>query len=159
MSRTRCARSASSRAISAYEIVGFCDDEGTWLGCRETGTSTLCLDDDEVYRSILKARRYQVLGLYDEGSLLAAAQHIWGETAQIVSLGGGQVVVSPGRALTTEEALVRPVAFRALPIAPGIKVLTSSASGPIFGFGEGWFGFCEDAVWLCPADPYPYDCP
>lgn len=142
-----------------YQIVGFCDDEGTWLGCRETGTSTLCLDDDEVYRSILKARRYQVLGLYDENSLLAAAQHIWGETAQIVSLGGGQVVVSPGRALTTEEALVRPVAFRALPIAPGIKVLTSSASGPIFGFGEGWFGFCEDAVWLCPADPYPYDCP
>lgn len=141
-----------------YDIAGFCE-EGTWIDCRDTGTSTICIDDDEVYRQMLKARRYQVLGLYDADSLQAAAEHIWGETAQVVSLGLGRVVVSPGRPLTTFEVLSRAVAFRALPIAPGIKSYTSAAVGPIFGFGTGWFGFCEGAVWLCPTDPYPYACP
>lgn len=141
-----------------YEIVGFCEG-GTWINCRETGTSTVNLDDDEVYRSFLLARRYQALGLYDADSLQAAAAHIWGDTARFHNLGGGRVVVAPGRVLTTDEMLFRPVAFRVLPIAPGIKALTSDASGPVFGFGEGWFGFCEDAEWLCPVDSHPYDCP
>lgn len=140
-----------------YEIVGFCEG-GTWINCRETGTSTICIDDDEVYRAILKARRYQALGLYDDESLEAAAGHVWGGNAQVISLGLGRVVVSPGRALTAYETMVRPIVFRALPIAPGVKALTSDATGPVFGFGGGWFGFCEDAEWLCPVDPHPFDC-
>ena len=143
---------------SPYEIVGFCEG-GTWVGCRDTGTSTICIDDDEEYRGLLKARRYQALGLYDVASLQSAARHIWGAGASVSSLGGARVVVTPGRALTAYETQVRAVAFRALPIAPGIKALTSEATGPVFGFGEGWSGFCEEAQWLCPTDPYPYDCP
>ena len=140
-----------------YEIVGLCEG-GSWLACRETGTSTVCIDDDEMYRAFLRARRYQTLGLYDADSLQAAAEHIWGDTVQIHNLGGGRVVVSPGRALSADETVMRQIAFRVLPIAPGIQALTSDATGPIFGFGDGWYGFCDDAVWLCPADPHPYDC-
>lgn len=145
-----------------YEIVGFCE-AGTWLSCRETGVSDVCIDDDEMYRGILKARRYQALGLYDLASLQAAAMHIWGPTASVESARPGTVVVAPGRALTTAEMLARPIAFRALPVAPGIKALTSETSGIIAGFGDGWGGFCSDtgepgAEWLCPVDPHVYDC-
>lgn len=141
-----------------YQIVGFCQ-EGSWLACRETGTTTICIDDDEAYRAILKARRYQALGLYDIESLEAAAEHIWGGSVQIHSLGGGRVVVSPGRSLTAFEALIRPIVFRVLPIAPGVKALTSDTIGPVCGFGEGWGGFCDGSEWLCPIDPHPFDCP
>lgn len=141
-----------------YDIVGLCEG-GTWINCRDTGTSTLCIDDDEVYRSILKARRYQALGLYDAESLEAAAGHIWGATAQVHNLGGGRVVVAPGRLLSAYEAMVLPIVFRALPIAPGIKPLTSEATDLIFGFGTGWGGLCDGSGWLCPTDPYPYECP
>lgn len=140
-----------------YTIVGFCEG-GTWSGCRDTGTSTVRINSDDVYRRYLKARRYQALGLYDAESLLSAARHIWGDSAQVHNKGRGRVVVTPGRALSADEMMLRPVAFRVLPIAPGIKALTSNATGPIFGFGAGWFGFCEGAQWLCPVDPHAYDC-
>ena len=29
--------------------------------------------------------------------------------------------------------------------------------GPVFGFGAGWGGLCE-SEWLCPEDPYTYEC-
>jgi len=141
-----------------YILVGACEG-GSMLSCRETGTSTVCIDDDEMYRQMLKARRYQALGLYDADSLEAAAELIWGPTSQIISLGGGRVVVSPGRALAADEVLARPIAFRALPIAPGIKAMTSDATGMIVGFGEGWGGACDGSELLCPVDPHPYDCP
>lgn len=141
-----------------YQITGFCE-EGSWLACRATGTTTICIDDDDAYRALLLARRYQALGLYDADSLEAAAEHVWGNTAQVHNLGGGRVVVAPGRALTSFEAMIRPIAFRALPIAPGVKALTSDATDLIFGFGAGWGGFCDGSEWLCPIDPPPYDCP
>lgn len=125
-----------------YTIVGFCDETGTWKDCRETGTADVCIDNDEAYRRILKARRYQMLGMYDYASLLSAAQALWGANASVSTLGGGRVVVAPGRALTAYETMIRQIAFRALPIAPGITVLTSDADGPVFGFGTGWAGFC-----------------
>ena len=39
-------------------------------------------------------------------------------------------------------------------------VVVWAATGPIFGFGTGWQGFCNvpDAEWLCPTDPHAYDC-
>lgn len=142
----------------SYPLVGFCEDGSTWIDCQETGTSTICIDDDELYRAILLARRYQMLGLYDITSLQSAAAHIWGDNVGVLSLGGGRVVVSPGRALTAVEMVLRPVAFRALPIAPGIRALTHDTTGPVFGFGTGWNGFCENAEFICPTDPHTYDC-
>ena len=140
-----------------YTLVGACEG-GSFLRCRETGTSTICIDDDEMYRSILKARRYQAMGLYDADSLQAAAEHVWGDTAQVHNLGGGRVVVAPGRLLTADELAIRAIAFRAIPIAPGVKALTTDATGLITGFGAGWGGACDGSEILCPVDPHSYDC-
>lgn len=147
-----------------YTLVGFCDPSGSWIDCRETGTAEVCIDDDDAYRGILMARRYQALGMYSHGSLLAAAQSIWGDSASVSTLTGGQVLVAPGRELTAYEDMILPIAFRALPVAPGVKLMTSPAYGPIAGFGTGWAGFnCEtgepDSEWLCPTEPHIYDCP
>lgn len=141
-----------------YTMAGFCEP-GTWAACRDTGVSDICINDDEAYRAILKARRFQALGMFDYDSLRTAARLIWGDTVSVSNLGGGRVVVAPGRALTGYEELIKPLAFRALPVAPGIKLMTSEATGRIAGFGTGWFGFCQGASWLCPVDPYLYSCP
>lgn len=141
-----------------YTLVGACEG-GSLLSCRETGSSTICIDDDEQYRAILKARRYQMIGLYDIDSLNAAAQTVWGPAASAHNQGGGVVVVAPGRALSADETLLRSIVFRALPIAPGVKAMTSDAAGPIVGFGDGWGGACDGSEILCPIDPLTYDCP
>ena len=147
-----------------YEIVGFCDG-GTWLDCQDTGTSTICLDDDEIYRAVLKVRRYQARGLYGIGSLQAAIETLWGPTATVHSLGSGKVAVAPGRVLAPYEVTIVPVVMRAIPFAPGIHPMISYSSlteagevAPIFGFGTGWAGFCEQAEWLCPVDVDIYTC-
>lgn len=142
-----------------YEIAGFCAPGSSWINCAPVGDGELCIDDDEVYRGMLLARRYQMMGLYDIASLQAAARHIWGSTASVADSGGGEVVVATGRALNDFENRALPIAFRVLPIAPGVKALSSTIDGPVFGFGDGWGGFCEDAEWLCPTDPYAYSCP
>ncbi len=139
-------------------IAGFCEPGSTWAGCPPLGNSEICISDDEIYRGMLKARRYQVLGLYDIASIQAAARHIWGEAASLVSSRVGRVTLAPGRALSDLEAVLVPVAFRILPIAPGIKGMIHYGTGPIFGFGEGWGGFCEGAEFMCPTDPQTYTC-
>lgn len=143
---------------SWYPIVGFCED-ATWVDCNEVGAGEICLSDDAVYRRFLQARRYQMLGLYDVASLTQAIQYMWGQTASVTDSGGGDVVISPGRVLTSYETMIIPLAFRVLPVAPGIRPLIHySSGGSVFGFGDGWGGFCEDAEWLCPSDPHIYDC-
>lgn len=138
-------------------IVGLC--EGCmWDDCSEAGTGTICLDDDETYRRFLLARRYQARQLWDIDSLQAAANHIWGGIATVVSMGGARVAIQIGRSLTDLEQIQLPVAFRVLPIAPGVTPYISYDSGNVFGFGEGWGGLCEGATWFCP-EPYdPYIC-
>lgn len=138
-------------------IVGFCEG-GSWVGCQDAGTSDLCFDDDEVYRGYLLARRYQALQMWDIESLQAAAQYIWGPTATVVSLGRARVAIAPGRSLTSTEELELPVAFRVLPLAPGITPMVSFNVGPIFGFGTGWAGLCEGGQWFCPQVIDPYNC-
>lgn len=142
---------------ASIRISGLCD-EGTWLDCNDAGTGEICIADDEIYRGFLKARRYQMLGLYDIASLTAAAICMWGKTASIVDSGFGYVVVSPGRELTDFEERALPLAFRVLPIAPGIRARVVLGAGPIFGIGAGWGGFCQGSRWLCPTDPHAYDC-
>lgn len=143
---------------SSDRIAGFCAPGSTWAGCPPLGNGEICITDDEVFRGMLKARRYQVMGLFDIASLQAAARHIWGPAASVVSSRVGRVTLAPGRALTEFETALVPVAFRILPIAPGIKGMIHYGTGPIFGFGAGWGGFCEGAEFVCPSDPLTYSC-
>jgi hypothetical protein len=154
------------------QIIGFCEEQwpevwgdswgiirqGIWADCRAAGSGDICFDDDEVYRGYLKARRYQAIQRYQFDDLMAAMAHVWGETTNAFTFRNGTVVVSPGRALNDREQRELPVALRVLPIAPGIRIDVHLYTGPVFGFGEGWTGFCEDAQWLCPEPIDPYAC-
>lgn len=140
-------------------VVGFCEG-GTWADCGEDGDGQLCISDDEVYRAHLLARRYQMLGLFDVESLTTAMRTVWGPKAWIVDSHRGRIVLSPGRALDAEELRRCVLTLRILPIAPGIDVWMRLRTTPIFGFGDGWHGFCETpaAEWMCPVKIDPYAC-
>lgn len=126
-----------------FPVVDFCDPNGDWADCGPFGFSELCLNDDETYRLFLKVRRYQVLSLYDRDSLREAIQIFWGPTAAIMHAGNGRVVISFGRALTAAETGLLQLYPRVLPIAPGIRSRFHFGPPVVFGFGEGWGGFCE----------------
>lgn len=143
--------------LKNLDIVGLCEG-GVWFGCGDGGTDDICLDDDETYRGYLLARRYQARQLWDIDSLQAAVEHIWGDTATAISMGGGRVAIIPGRPLSNLELVQLPVAFRVLPIAPGITPYISYNSGVVFGFGDGWGGLCESAQWFCPQEFDAYSC-
>lgn len=128
--------------IPGYPILGFCD-ENTWLNCGVTGISEICINDDETYRGFLLARRYQMLALYDRDSLTAALGHIWGPTAVVMDDGVGRVVMAPGRILTDADVALLQLVPRVLPVAPGIRQRFHFNAPRVFGFGEGWGGFCE----------------
>ena len=137
-------------------IVGFCEG-GVFEGCFESGTGEICLDDDEVYRRFLLVRRYQVVRRYSHADLEAAAKIMWGAEAGAMTLRAGAVCIFPGRDLDQSELSQVPLAFRALPIAPGMETFIHYGDAPIFGFGTGWAGFCEGSF-LCPDRIYPYSC-
>jgi hypothetical protein len=138
-------------------IVGFCED-GTWIDCNADGYGDLTISDDEGYRAHLMARRYQMLGLYDEESLIEAMRSVWGATAWAPAAGFGEVVLSPGRALSAAETSMLSITLRVLPIAPGIRMSLWLGDADIFGFGDGWGGFCTTAQFLCPIEIDPYSC-
>lgn len=123
-------------------IVGFCEG-GVWLACGEDGVSEICITDDEVYRGLLIARSYQFQSRYGWDDLATALQAIFGPQARIMAAAHGQVVLAPFRELTALETAILQVIPRALPIAPGISTRWHFGVRPIFGFGEGWGGFCE----------------
>lgn len=123
-----------------------------WAGCQEAGDGDICLDDDETYRRYLLARRYQARQLWDIDSLQAAAEHIWGDDVTVTNMGGARVAIQPDRNLTPLEEIQLPVAFRVLPLAPGITPYLSRDVGKIFGFGAGWGGLCEGSIWFCPQE-------
>lgn len=125
-----------------FPIVGFCEP-GTWIDCGEFGIGDICINDDEMYRGFLKARRYQILSLYDRGSLTQAVRDIWGPRAWVVDDGKGRVVLSPGRDLSASEIAFLQLVPRVLPVAPGIQQRYHFLSSLVFGFGEGWGGFCQ----------------
>ena len=106
---------------SGYTIVGFCDESGAWADCGPFGTSDICITDDEVYRTFLKARRYQMQALFDIESLTAAVQHLFGPQARIISAGVGRIVVAPGRAMTAQEQTLLQIYPRVLPVARVVR--------------------------------------
>ena len=124
------------------QLTGFCEP-GDWLGCDGGALGEIRLDDDELYRTFLLARRYQMLALFDRDSLLAAIRTIWGPDAWIVEAERGSVVVAPGRPLGPEEAPLLQIIARVLPVAPGITLKSWLDSRPMAGFGKGFAGFCE----------------
>lgn len=138
-------------------IVGFCDD-GVWGACRPSGTSTICLDDDEVYRAYLYVRCYQILALYEREHIEAAVRLLWGEAASVLSGGGARVCLAPGRALTAREEQELPLVFRVAPIPPGMSTYVLRGAAKYFGFGSGYGGFCDEAEWMCPVAVDPYAC-
>lgn len=123
-------------------IVGFCEG-GLWLACGEDGVSEICITDDDVYRSLLIARSYQFQSRYGWDDQTAAIQAIFGRQARIMDSGHGQVVYAPFRALSDLELAILQVIPRALPLPPGVSSRWHFGTRPIFGFGEGWGGFCE----------------
>ncbi len=125
-------------------IAGFCDDNATWADCGPFGTSDICITDDEMYRGFLRARRYQMLALFNLESLTAAVQNLFGPTATVLDAGVGRVVIAPGRELTAAEMALLQIYPRVLPVAPGIRVRFHFGALKVFGFGDGWGGFCED---------------
>lgn len=129
---------------NGYTIVGFCDENGQWADCGPFGTSDICITDDEAYRGFLKARRYQMLALFDIGSLTAAVQHLFGAQATVLSSGLGRVVIAPNRVLTRSEESFLQLYPRVLPVAPGIAIRFHFGPLRVFGFGEGWGSFCEE---------------
>lgn len=144
-----------------YEIAGFCEPNSTWVGCGEVGQGELCLHNDDLYRLFLKVRRYQILGLYDVESLSACIKLAWGSLAGVSTGQPGTVILMPGRQLTDFEEMLLPLWLRVLPVAPGIRPMIHFGPEPVFGFGEGWGGFCETpeaAVWQCPEFIDPYSC-
>lgn len=140
----------------APPIQSFFCGTATWIECGATGQGEVSLDDDALYRAFLKARRYQMLGLYDIASLRAAAAEMWGASVVIHSA-PGQAIIAPGRVLSATETALLPLALRVMPIAPGIRPMVHFGTTPIIGFGTGWASFC-DGGFLCPVFVDPYGC-
>jgi hypothetical protein len=134
---------ACEGVVSDYPIVGFCGD-GTWVGCGEGGISEICISDDEMYRKFLKVRRYQMLRRYSIDDLTVSIRELYGEDAVVLDAGQGRVVIAPFRELTQAETSLLQVVPRVLPVAPGIRSLFHFGIFPVFGFGQGWGGFCEE---------------
>jgi hypothetical protein len=124
-------------------IVGFCEG-GVWLDCATDGISEICITDDEVYRSLLFSRIYQMEKRYSEDDLNAALQAIFGSQARVMASGHGQVVLAPLRDLTDLETAILQVIPRVLPIAPGVVTRWHFGDFAVAGFGDGWGGFCEE---------------
>lgn len=129
---------------SGYVVTGFCDDNQTWSDCGSFSLSEVCVNDDELYRKFLKVRRYQMLALFDIQSLEEAIRTLWGPKAWVVHWANGRVVVAPGRLLSEFELQFAKLYPRVLPVSPGIRVQFHYGTRDVFGFGEGWGGFCEE---------------
>lgn len=132
--------------IEEYPVAGFCDDSVTWVDCGEFGRGDICILDDELYRKFLKVRRYQMLAYFDIQSLNDCLKIFFGDDAYVLDSGDGRVVITPGRELSDVEIALLQLYPRVLPVALGVEVRFHFGSPKVFGFGEGWGGFCEPWV-------------
>lgn len=114
----------------------------TWEECA-SGLSEVCLTDDEVYRRFLKVRRYQFTKQFDLTSFESCLRILFGNSASVIYSGQGRIVIAPGRDLSESEMLLLQLYPRVLPVALGIEIRFYFGDPRVFGFGEGWGGFCE----------------
>lgn len=124
-------------------VTGFCESS-TWADCDSGGIVDICINDDDLYRKFLISRSYQMQQRFSSNDLTLALQAFFGPTARILDSGRNEVVLAPLRELTEAEMGVLTLIPRALPIAPGVVTRWHFGSFPIFGFGDGWGGFCEE---------------
>lgn len=135
--------SCGAPTVAGRRILGFCED-ALWIDCVSDGLSEICITDDETYRKFLKVRAYQIEKAYSWEDLTAALQILFGEQARVMDAGHGEVVLAPLRELTESEKALHSLYPRVLPITPGIVTRWHFGTFKIFGFGEGWGGFCEE---------------
>ncbi|NTS31255.1 DUF2612 domain-containing protein [Phyllobacterium sp. BT25] len=124
-------------------IVGFCEPNSSWDDCESQGFADLCINDDEMYRKFLKVRRYQMLSFFDLTSLAEATKVFFGPQARVLDSGNGRVVIAPGRELSAPEMALIQLYPRVIPVAAGINIRFHFGPLHVFGFGDGWGGFCE----------------
>lgn len=123
-------------------VDGFCGDL-TWDDCLDYGVSYLSIDDDELYRRFLLVRRYQINHDYSRQAVEQSLKIFFGEKAMVVESSLGRVVLAPMQPLSVAEQTFLQLYPRVLPVPIGVKVNFHFGSEKIFGFGDGWFGFCE----------------
>lgn len=123
-------------------IEGLCSTT-TWDDCTNTGISYISVNDDELYRKMLKVRQYQMTQKFTRDALKACIKILFGDTARIMYSGNGEIVIAPFRALTSLEVTFIQLFPRVLPLPLGVRVRFHFGSPQIFGFGAGFLGFCE----------------
>lgn len=129
--------------VPSQPLAGFCEEGSTWAGCGEFGTGEICINDDELYRRFLKVRVRQLTTLFGPEDLDAAVKDFWGPQAMVLASYTGRVIIAPGRDLTGDEIALLQLYPRVMPVALGIQVRFHFGALDVFGFGEGWGGFCE----------------
>lgn len=129
--------------VSQLPVEGFCNDLTTWIACEDTGIGEVCISDDELYRKFLKVRLYQISNRYYMNDLTQCLNIMWGDTSRVIYSGRKQLIVSPGRDLTNDEISLLQLYPRILPVALGVQVLFHFGEPELFGFGDGWGGFCD----------------
>lgn len=123
-------------------IGGFCEDaEWDCPGGPEYIPYTFT--DDDLYRGFVKARRWMVFGEYAHDGLAQSVRDVFGNQAAILEDGGGVVKVTANRLLSSTEIAIAGLYEQCLPIGPGVRLELYHSKGPVWGFGDGWAGFCE----------------
>lgn len=128
----------------AVDVVGFCGPNSSWEACGDTGIGEFCITDDETYRTFLKVRIYQMLGLFDLESLKRAIGLIW-PRAWIPAARSQSIIIAPMVEGIDQTDPLLQLWPRVLPVAVGVRVLYHFGTRPIFGFGEGWSGISDCA--------------
>lgn len=123
-------------------IEGLCSTT-TWDDCTNTGISYVSVDDDDLYRKMLRVRQYQMTRKFTRAGLEASIKILFGDTAQIMHSGNGEIVIAPFRELTSLEVTFIQLFPRVLPLPLGVRVRFHFGSSQLFGFGVGFLGFCE----------------
>lgn len=124
-------------------VAGFCQGDVTFETCSSNGLGEVTINDDELYRKTLYARRAQMKGDFSRRALTESVNLLFGDNAEVVADGDGRVVIAPGRDLTATEVALLQVYPRVMPVAPGIEIRFHFYDSRVFGFGEGWGGFAE----------------
>jgi hypothetical protein len=129
---------------SRYNIVGFCNIASTWIDCGAQVNVDITIENDDIYRRFLQVRCYQMLQRFARSDLQACCTILWGDAATVLDYGNSRVVLAPGRPLTQEEENLKQLYPRVLPVALGVDVRFHFGSLPVWGFGEGWEGVCNE---------------